>query len=159
MELDNKKKLGIALLATLGVGAIGGYCTASEIDDWYESLVKPFFNPPNYVFGPVWTILYVMMAYSFYLIWKEEPSDKRKWCSRFFIAQLAVNLSWSFVFFKAHAIGQALIDIGIMWVLINITIGMYNRINKLAAWLMVPYMLWVSFASVLNYALWLMNKH
>ncbi len=151
------KKLLVSLGLPLAMGGIAGYCTATEIGAWYAGLAKPFFNPPNAVFAPVWTVLYVLMGCSLYLVSRGSSSTGKKWAIGIFMAQLVVNLSWSFVFFKAHAIGWALVDIAVMWVLINITIGTFNRINKAAAWLMIPYLLWVSFAGVLNYAIWILN--
>ncbi|MFP5040510.1 TspO/MBR family protein [Parasediminibacterium sp. JCM 36343] len=159
MKKPDKIKLALSLALTVGTGAIAGICTATQINSWYIGLQKPFFNPPNAVFAPVWTFLYLLMGYSFYLVWKDPADDAAKSSAiAIFFVQLAVNLSWSFVFFTAHAIGWALVDIAVLWVLVNITIGFFNRQSKLAAWLLIPYMLWVSFAGVLNYALWMLNK-
>jgi len=158
MKKEQIIKLSSSIAITLSVGAIAGYCTATEIGEWYAGLSKPFFNPPNYVFGPVWTVLYILMGISLYKIWQTSSHKRKKISLILFFVQLFFNMMWSFIFFKGHFIGWALIDICIMWTLINVCIGFFYQVNKTAAWLMIPYMVWVSFAGVLNYAIWILNK-
>ena len=142
---------------TMGFGALGGIVTAPEIKTWYLFLNKPSFNPPNYLFGPVWTLLYLLMGISLFLILKKDDSAAKKKSLILFFVQFALNFCWSFIFFKYHLIGWAFAEIVVMWIFILLTILSFNRINKTAAWLLVPYIAWVSFASVLNFAIWKLN--
>ncbi|MBS1668086.1 MAG: tryptophan-rich sensory protein [Bacteroidetes bacterium] len=143
-------KLMLSILMTLAVGAIAGFATASNIDTWYALLKKPFFNPPNWVFAPVWTLLYLLMGIAFYLIWKQPKSKPRNMAIRFFFFQLFLNFLWSFLFFEFHHIALALFDIIILWVMILLTIILFSRLNKPAGWMLIPYLCWVGFATLLN---------
>ena len=133
-------------------GIIGSAFTFSAIPTWFATLTKPSFSPPNYLFGPVWIILYTLMGISLYLVW-----GKKKAVSLFLI-QLAVNAGWSIVFFGFKNIGLALVVILVLWVLIVKTIWQFFRINKTASYLLIPYLIWVSFATVLNFSLYLLNR-
>lgn len=157
MEKSNLIKLIVALVFTVGIGSIGGLFTASEITTWYATLNKPSFNPPNYLFGPVWTTLYILMGISFYLIWKQHPSPVKTAGVLFFLIQFVLNFCWSFIFFKQHLIGFAVIELAVMWLFIIFTINEFRKLNKLAAWLLVPYLCWVSFAGVLNFYIYKLN--
>jgi translocator protein len=151
-------KLIIALAAPLLVGGIAGYFTSSEIKSWYLLLKKPSWNPPNYIFGPVWTTLYLLMGYAFYRIWVSKASvEMKNWAIGLFVIQLILNFFWSFIFFKHHHLGLAFIEIIAMWVAIFCTIIAFSKIDKTAAWLLVPYISWVSFATILNYTIWQLN--
>ncbi|MBP9099619.1 MAG: tryptophan-rich sensory protein [Ferruginibacter sp.] len=151
-------KLIIAVLIPLAVGSLAGYFTASSVNGWYTTLVKPSFNPPNWLFAPVWTSLYIMMGIAFYLIWKKEANDVVKSTAvTLYIVQLALNFLWSFVFFYAQQPGWALVNIILMWIFIFLTILWFGKISSLSAWLLVPYICWVSFATVLNFAIWKLN--
>lgn len=148
------KKIPTLLAAILGcelVGILGGVFTASAIPVWYQTLQKPSFSPPSWIFGPVWTILYAMMGISAYLIWRSKTART------VFILQLATNLLWSLLFFGLRSPLLALIDIGILWVLILTTIRYGYRISRPAAYLLIPYFCWVSFAAVLNGAIVILN--
>src|SRR5664279_227089 len=147
-------KLLYSLILTLGVGAIAGFATASNIGGWYASLSKPAFNPPNWIFGPVWTLLYILMGIALYLIWKQLPSLYRSYSLWLFFIQLFLNFIWSFLFFYFHNIGLALMDIAVLWLFILQTIFFFSRLNKKAAWLLVPYICWVSFAFILTGAIY-----
>lgn len=126
---------------------------------WYNTLNKPFFNPPSWVFGPAWTILYTLMAISAVLIWKKGLKKKGvKEALKIFGIQLALNLAWSPVFFGAHNILLALVIIILMLFYIVKTIRLFSKINKTASYLLYPYLAWVSFATVLNFSVWLLNK-
>jgi translocator protein len=153
-------KFIIALVAPLMVGGISGYFTASEIKSWYILLNKPSWNPPNYLFGPVWTTLYILMGYAFYRIWVSKGSSEMKnWAIGLFIVQLILNFFWSFIFFKQHNLGWAFVEIIAMWLAILCTMIAFSKIDKPAAWLLVPYISWVSFATILNYTIWQLNLH
>lgn len=158
MTTVNRGKLVASLIMTLAVGGIAGYATATSIGDWYVHLNKPWFNPPNALFGPVWTVLYVMMGIAFYRIWKLPRAPVRDAGLNWFFLQLALNFAWSFLFFYFHQIGVALLDISVLLLLIIITIVTFARVDKVAAWLLVPYVCWVSFATILNATLFVMNR-
>jgi benzodiazapine receptor len=150
-------RLLASLLFTVGLGSLGGLFTASEIETWYAGLNKPSFNPPSYVFAPVWTVLYILMGISFYLIWKQPVSQVRTAAVLFFLVQFVLNFFWSFIFFNQHMIAGALIEMLFMWLFIAFTINEFRKMSKVAAWLLVPYILWVSFAAVLNFYIWRLN--
>ena len=138
-------------------GIIGSVFTASSIPTWYATLEKPFFNPPNWLFGPVWITLYTMMGISFYLIWHTVKSKKKDKLIKLFLGHLVLNALWSIVFFGAQQMGVAFIVIGLLWTMIVSLIRGFAPLNKTAAWLLVPYLAWVSFATLLNAALWYLN--
>src|SRR5450432_2429019 len=150
-------KLLYSLVLTLGVGAIAGFATASNIGGWYARLSKPAFNPPNWIFGPVWTLLYILMGIALYLIWKQPPTLYRSNSLWLFFIQLFLNFIWSFFFFYFHKTGLALMDIAVLWIFIILTIFSFSGLNKKAAWLLVPYICWVSFALILNGAICRLN--
>lgn len=150
-------KLIVAVILTVGIGSLGGIFTASEVGTWYAGLQKPSFNPPSWLFAPVWTLLYLLMGISVYLVWKQPPSPARRMATGVFIVQFVFNFLWSFIFFKLHLIGWALAEIIVMWVLILITIVLFARLSRTAAWLLVPYLAWVSFATVLTAAIYKLN--
>ncbi len=136
------------------IGNIGSLATLSQITTWYAALNKPWFNPPSGIFGPVWTILFALMGIALYLVWQQK-NNKR--ALTLFGVQLALNALWSFIFFGWHQPGWAFIEIVIMWIAILATIIEFHKISKTAAWLMVPYLAWVTFASVLTFAVWQLN--
>lgn len=149
-------KLILSITVCLAVGGISGFVTANEIPGWYVNISKPSFNPPNWIFGPVWTALYIMMGIAFFLVWKSNVPVKEK-AYLLFGLQLILNFFWSILFFSMHALGVALIEIILMWVCILLTIVSFYPISKPAAYLLIPYLLWVSFASVLNFSIWKLN--
>jgi translocator protein len=152
-------KLIISVLVPVAVGGFAGWLTVSEIGGWYAGLNKPSFNPPNYLFGPVWTTLYVLMGIALFLVWKADTNAALKQrAMMLFAVQLVLNFFWSLIFFNAHQIGWALVEIVVMWIFILLTIFAFGRISPAAAWLLVPYISWVSFATVLNAALWKLNS-
>lgn len=150
-------KLLLCIAIPLSIGAIGGIATATSINTWYMSLNKPSFNPPNYLFGPVWTMLYILMGISFYLILQSPKNELRKKAIIVFCVQLFLNFWWSFLFFKFQLLSIAFIEILMIWLSIVNMIILFFKINKTAAILQIPYLLWVSFASVLNGAIWILN--
>lgn len=140
----------------LGAGVLGSFFTISSIPTWYVTLNKPAFSPPNWVFGPAWTILYILMGISLYLVWTSKGKLKQNALNLFFV-QLGLNVLWSIIFFGMRNPTLALIDIIALWVLIFLTIKSFTKISKLAGNLLIPYLLWVSFASVLNLAIVFLN--
>lgn len=141
----------------LAVGALGGWVTAGSLKDWYPTLNKPSFNPPNGVFGPVWTVLYVLMGIAAGRVWLEAPPGRARGPLALFVLQLALNLAWSIVFFGLQAVGAAIVVIVALEAAIVATILAFRRLDGLAAALLVPYALWVAFATVLNGAIWRLN--
>ena len=144
------------VLCFLAAG-IGARWTTPEITGWYKTLVRPPIAPPNWVFGPVWTTLYLLMALAAWLVSQSAPSSSRSLALILFLLQLALNLAWSWLFFHRHAIGGALVEILLLWAAIAATTLLFSRITPTSAWLMVPYLAWVSFACVLNAAFWRLN--
>jgi len=142
------KLIGAVLLCQI-IGGLGAVFTTPAIGGWYAGLVKPIFNPPNWLFGPVWTLLYAMMAVAWWLVGFKEK--------KIFLTQLGVNLLWSIVFFGLKQPGVAVGVIVVLWVLIFLTIRKFMSINKLGGWLLYPYLLWVSFATILNVAITILN--
>lgn len=150
-------KLSLLILIPLAVGAISGFFTAQSVESWYRALNKPSWNPPNYLFGPVWTVLYVLMGYSSYRIFAEPASEYRTKALRIYFVQLFLNFCWSFLFFYFEKPGLALIEIIILWLCILFMIIRFYRVDRIAAFLNIPYILWVSFATALNAAIYLLN--
>ncbi|MBK7433996.1 MAG: tryptophan-rich sensory protein [Chitinophagaceae bacterium] len=151
-------KLFISLLIPLAVGAFAGLFTSSGVNGWYASANKPGFNPPNWIFAPVWTGLYIMMGIALFLVWRSAAAKELKQAALIlFAVQLLLNFAWSFIFFKLEMTGWALVEMIMMWVMILLTILWFGKISPVAAWLLVPYISWVSFAAVLNYSIWKLN--
>ncbi len=151
-------KLIISLLIPIAIGSISAIFTVKAIPGWYAQLNKPWFNPPNWIFSPVWTTLYILMGIALWLVWKADAANKLKQTALVvFGLQLALNFFWSLIFFREHQLGWAFVEIIALWLLILLTIISFAKINKTAAWLLVPYICWVSFASILNYSVWQLN--
>ncbi len=151
-------KLVISLAFCQFAGFIGSLFTTPSIPTWYAALRKPLFNPPNSVFGPVWTTLFLLMGISAYLIWRKGFHDKNvKIALLIFIVQLLLNVFWSFLFFGLHSLSYAFFEIIFLWLAILVTVLSFMNISKPAGILLLPYLLWVSFASVLNFSLWKLN--
>ena len=156
--MSNNFKFIISILLPMIIGGISGSFTSASINTWYVTLNKPWFNPPNWIFGPVWTLLYLMMGIAFYMIWKSEAVNAVKQTAVIlFAAQLLINFLWSLIFFYLKQPGWAMLDIILMWILIVATIFSFGKISSTAAWLMLPYICWVSFAMILNFYLWKLN--
>lgn len=150
-------KLAICILIPLSAGWIGSIFTTSSVGSWYLSINKPLFNPPSWVFGPVWTILFILMGISLYLVIKNGITKKNKAAVYAFGFQMALNILWSILFFGMHSPGAAFIEIIILWLAILVNILLFYKISKKATYLLVPYILWVSFAAVLNFSIWMLN--
>ena len=157
MKSNSIFKLIVSLALPLAVGAIAGFYTAKAIPDWYSTLNQPSFNPPNWLFGPVWTTLYLLMGISLYMIWSLEPGKERNNALVTFGIQLLLNFGWSFFFFYFKILGFALIEIMVLWVSIVSMIVFFYKLKPLAAYLNIPYLLWVSFATILNAAYYKLN--
>jgi tryptophan-rich sensory protein len=142
---------------TLLVGSLSGIATATGVKDWYLTINKPSFNPPNYLFGSFWTVLYLLMGISLYLVLQSTDRLLKKRALIIFCIQISLNFLWSFFFFKFHMIGLALIDIIGIWLLIVGMIPAFYKINKVAGLIQFPYLCWVSFAGVLNAAIYTLN--
>lgn len=180
MEYNNLLKLLISIIICELAGLIGSVYTVSQVSGWYAYLDKPFLNPPNWIFGPVWTIIFVLMGVSLYLVWSKKfvienkiSEPKRvynKLSQKFFsgpwikaniilifATQLILNILWSIIFFGMHSSGAAFFEILMLWCAIIFTIINFYRVSKPAALLLIPYILWVSFAAYLNLSIWIIN--
>lgn len=156
--MKNLPKLIISVVGCELVGLAGTPFTAAAIPGWYSTLNKPFFAPPNWIFGPAWALLYFLMGISFYLIWKQGlKKPKVKSAAKAFLAQLALNFLWSPLFFGLRSPALGLIDILAMWILIVITIRRFYPLSKPASYLLLPYLFWVTFAAALNAAIVILN--
>lgn len=142
-------------------GIIGSVATVSSVSTWYLTLNKPFFNPPSWVFGPVWTILYTLMGIAFYLVLLKRDKKKKpknlKYSINLYLVHLVFNTLWSLIFFGAKNPGLAFVVIVVLWGMIACLIKNFYKINKWSAYLLVPYLLWVSFASLLNFSIFILN--
>ena len=151
-------KLTISILLPLIVGFLGSIFTTASIPTWYVTLNKPFFSPPNWVFAPAWTILYILMGIAFYLIWtKEKKIRKTKKAIILYLSQLIINFTWSIVFFGLQSPILALINILALWTLILYTIIEFRKHSKTASNLLIPYIAWVTFATILNISIILLD--
>lgn len=152
------KKLIISLAVCLGAAFAGAVYTSQSVSWWYPMLQKPLFTPPAWVFGPAWTILYLLMGVSLYLIWNKKLNKKAKSdCFAIFAIQLILNVVWSYLFFGLRNPFLGLVDIFVLWLAILFTTIKFVRLEKLAGYLLIPYLVWVAFASVLNLAIVLLN--
>jgi len=155
--MKNYQKLILSILLPLALGMLGSVFTSSSLSDWYANLVKPDFSPSNWLFAPAWTALYILMGLSFYYIWKMGYSRKTKLAFHIYFIQLFLNLLWSFLFFGLRNPLLGLVEIVMLWFVIAANILLFYGLNKNSAYLLVPYILWVSFASVLNYYMFILN--
>ena len=157
-----QKLVRISLVVTtcLLIGYLSGMVTKESVQTWFPTLVKPVFNPPSWVFFPVWTILYVMLGISGGMVWNRLESDETnvKKAFKIFVIQLALNALWSYLFFGLHNPLLAFIEIILLWLMIFETYNQFKKIDKIAGYLLLPYLAWVSFATVLNISIWWLNK-
>jgi tryptophan-rich sensory protein len=151
-------RLIISILIAQSAGAVGSLFTVRALPEWYASLRKPWFNPPGWIFGPVWGVLYTLMGIALFLIWRTGLKGRQeKLAVLIFAVQLALNALWSVIFFGARSIPAAMVEIILLWLAILATIISFAKISRMAAWLLSPYLLWVSFAAVLNFFLLIKN--
>jgi tryptophan-rich sensory protein len=157
--MSNTIKLIVAIAVPLAVGGLSGFATARGVESWYPTLIKPPFNPPSWVFGPTWTVLYIMMGVAAYLVWRQGLGVPGvKFTLTIFVVQLALNGMWSILFFGMQSPGWAFAEILMLWLTILISATLFWRLAPAAGWLMMPYLAWVSFAAVLNGSIWVLNR-
>lgn len=159
--MNSSRVLRVAafILGCEAAGGIGAIATAGSIDSWYRTLKKPDFNPPDWVFGPVWTVLYALMGVAASMVSDSDADQKAvRRAQAVFGAQLALNTGWTYLFFGRRSPLAALIEIVFLWAAIAATIALFARVSVPAALLLVPYLLWTSFAAVLNAAIWRLNR-
>ena len=150
--------LAVALALCVGVGVLGGVWTAAGVRDWYPALAKPPITPPSWLFGPVWTALYLIMGYAAWRVWRKAGFGGAPAALALFGIQLALNLAWSYLFFGRQWIGAAFVEIIVLLVAIAATALAFARTDRVAAWLLAPYAAWVAFASVLTGWIWILNR-
>lgn len=155
--MRNVATFAVFLALAFSAAAVGGIATGAGTRQWYPALRKPSWTPPDRVFGPVWTVLYLCMATAGFLAWKEAPPGGARWPMVLFAVQLALNAAWSWVFFGLRQPGWAFVELVALWAAIAATMVALWRISALAGVLFVPYLLWVAFAGALNWAIWRAN--
>ncbi|MDD5626665.1 MAG: tryptophan-rich sensory protein [Patescibacteria group bacterium] len=150
-------QLIVSVVVCQGVGVLGSLFTMPAIPGWYASLVKPSFSPPNWVFAPAWTTLFLLMGIALYLVWQKGGGRERERALSIFFGQLMLNVLWSSLFFGLHSPQIAFLEILILWLSILATVIVFYRISRVAGLLLLPYILWVSFAAILNFSIWRLN--
>lgn len=157
--MNKVSRVILVVFCCLIVGYLSGVVTRTSITTWYPTLVKPSFNPPNWVFAPVWTSLYILMGIAAGLVWSQIASNKEGVTKalQFFAVQLVLNALWSYLFFGLHNLMLATIEVFLLWLMIFETYTQFAKINKTAGYLLLPYLAWVSFASVLTASIWWLN--
>jgi translocator protein len=160
MQLNKTTKIVVLVISCLVIGFLSGQVTRDAITTWYPTIIKPSFNPPNWIFGPVWSILYAMMGVAAGLVWSKIDSNQEvvKKALLFFGIQLALNALWSYLFFGLHNPFLAFIEIILLWLMIYETYSQFSKIDKIAGYLFIPYLAWVGFASILNGSIWWLNR-
>jgi len=159
MKTKNIGKILLAIVICELAGMIGAIFTTPSIPTWYAGITKPTFSPPNWIFAPVWTTLFALMGIAAYLVYEKGTNKKVvKVALGIFAIQLVLNIKWSLIFFGMHNPGYAFIEIIFLWLAILLTIIAFFKISKPAAYLLIPYILWVSFASFLNFSIWQLNS-
>ena len=160
--MNKYTRILIVVVTCLAIGYFSGMATQSSIKTWFPTLIKPSFNPPNWVFAPVWSMLYIMMGIAAGLVWNRMEASKDKELVKksliFFAIQLGLNALWSVLFFGLRNPMLALIEIVLLWLMIYETYIKFGKIDKIAGYLFLPYLAWVSFASILNGSIWWLNK-
>jgi translocator protein len=157
MKLKDIAKLAVSIILCQLTGFLGSLFTTPAIPTWYQTLHKPFFTPPNWIFSPVWISLFVLMGVSLFLVWRRQDHPKAKTALIFFFIQLILNILWSAAFFGLKSPLLGLMDIVLLWIAILFTILNFFKVSKFAGALLIPYLLWVSFATLLNFSLWILN--
>jgi benzodiazapine receptor len=160
MKLNKITKIVVSLIICLMVGYSASIVTRPSVETWYPTIIKPSFNPPNWIFMPVWTLLYILMAVAAGLVWDKikEQNQEVKVALGFFLIQLTLNAIWSYIFFGLKNPMLALIEIALLWLMIYETYLKFTKINKTAGYLLIPYMAWVAFAGILNASIWWLNR-
>ena len=160
MAKNSLPKLIGSVLLCEAAGGVGTIFSRNSLREWYPDLEKPSFNPPDWLFGPVWTLLYALMGLSLYLLNRSGTDDSSAVTNARFLfgVQLVLNVLWSYVFFGRRSVGWALVEIEFLWAAIVATALAFSRVSKIAALLLVPYLLWTGFATLLNYEIWRLNR-
>ncbi len=157
---DRARWIGLVIFIAicLGAAALGAIATTPEIEGWYRTIEKPSWNPPDWIFGPVWTTLFILMGAAAWLVWRPAGFAAAAMPLTLFAVQLVLNIAWSWIFFGLHQPGLAFAEIVLLWLAIAATTATFFLSSQVAGWLMTPYLAWVSFAAVLNFAIWRMNS-
>jgi len=158
MKIIDILKLVASVMLCQVAGFLGSLFTTPAIPTWYATLKKPFFNPPNWIFSPVWISLFILMGISLFFVWRRPDHPKFKIAFIFFFVQLILNILWSAAFFGLRAPLLGLMDIVLLWIAILFTILNFLKVSKFAGALLIPYLVWVSFATLLNFSLWVLNR-
>ncbi len=158
MRFSDILKLVASVILCQTAGFLGSLFTTPAIPTWYKTLNKPFFTPPNWIFSPVWISLFILMGISLYFVWRRADHPQSKPALIFFFVQLILNVLWSVVFFGFKSPFLGLVDIVVLWIAILLTIQYSIRVSKFAGGLLIPYLLWVSFAALLNFSIWILNS-
>jgi tryptophan-rich sensory protein len=159
MKLMDAVVLAVLVIVCLGVGFIGSATTVQNIPTWFANLNKPFFAPPNWLFGPVWTLLYIFMGVAAFLVWQKGiKNNSVRVALLIFLVQLILNAVWTPLFFGLHWLLIAFIELVVLWLFILWNIITFYRVSPAAGLILLPYILWVSFASVLNFSIWWLNR-
>ncbi len=157
-NISDIAKLSISIVVCQLMGFVGAFFTTPAINGWYQTINKPIFTPPNWLFAPVWTTLFLLMGVSFFLIWRgKSKNGEKKVAVIVFGIQFLFNILWSIVFFSLHSLLGGLIEIFVLWLMIWLTIITFCRVSRLAAYLLIPYVVWVTVAMILNFSIWLIN--
>jgi translocator protein len=146
-----------SIIVCFAAAGIGGAITSTSLGEWYQNLAKPDWTPPAWIFGPVWTALYLSMAVAAWLVWQRGGWPAARAPLAWFAVQLALNVAWSAVFFGLRSPGLAVFEIAFLWLVIAATVVLFWRQSRVAAWLLIPYLAWTSFAAVLNFTVWKLN--
>ena len=158
MKFTDTLKLVVSVILCQLAGFFGSLFTTPAIPTWYATLRKPFFTPPNWIFSPVWISLYILMGISLFFIWRRTDHPKFKMAFIFFFVQLIFNIFWSVTFFGLKSPLLGLVGIVLLWIAILLAIQNFLKVSKMAGLLLLPYLLWVSFAALLNFSLWFLNR-
>jgi tryptophan-rich sensory protein len=157
LSRDDLPGLALAIILCEVVGAAPAFVTNQQLSTWYVTLTRPALAPPNWVFGPVWTLLFALLGVAAYLVYRDATGTLRRTALGAFVAQYAFNVSWTLVFFGQNDIQGGLVVIVVLWALIAFTAYAFYRVRPAAGYLLLPYLAWVSFATYLNYAFWVLN--
>jgi tryptophan-rich sensory protein len=158
MKINDILKLAVSVILCQLAGFLGSVFTTPAIPTWYQTLHKPFFTPPNWLFSPVWISLFILMGLSFFYVWRRPDHPQFKKALIFFFVQLILNVLWSLAFFGLRSPLFGLMDIVLLWIAILFTILNFFQVSRFAGVLLLPYLLWVSFATLLNFSLWILNR-
>jgi len=158
MKIMDILKLVASIILCQLAGFLGSLFTTPAIPTWYVTLNKPSFTPPNWIFSPVWISLFILMGISLFFVWRRPDHPKLKIALVFFFIQLTFNILWSIAFFGLKSPLLGLVDIMLLWIAILLTIQNFFKVSKFAGALLIPYLLWVSFATLLNFSLWFLNR-